>query len=65
LVIALLSNLFVLPSLLLSLDKKLITKAFREPVMEGFDEEEDAELDQMLSEELPPEDQEINTHKKQ
>ncbi len=63
LVVALLSNLFVLPSLLLSLDKMLITKSFKEPVMEGFDEEEDAELDQLLTEELSEED-EIKTHQK-
>lgn len=63
LVVALLSNLFVLPSLLLSLDKMLITKSFKEPVMEGFDEEEDIELDQLLTEELS-EDDEIITHQK-
>jgi len=63
LVVALLSNLFVLPSLLLSLDKMLITKSFKEPVMEGFDEEEDTELDQLLTEELS-EDNEIKTHQK-
>jgi hypothetical protein len=63
LVVALLSNLFVLPSLLLSLDKMLITKSFKEPVMEGFDEEEDTELDQLLTEELSEED-EIKTHQK-
>jgi predicted RND superfamily exporter protein len=52
LVVALLSNLFVLPSLLLSLDKKALTKAFKEPYMEVFDEEEDIELDKLVVEEL-------------
>lgn len=52
LIVALLSNLFLLPSLLLSLDKRLLTKAFKEPLIEVFDEEEDIELDQLLIEEL-------------
>jgi hypothetical protein len=56
LVVALLSNLFVLPSLLLSLDKKLITKSFKEPMVEVFDEEEDVELDELLIEELKSEE---------
>lgn len=45
--IALLSNLFLLPSLLLTLDKKITTKAFKEPLLEIFDEEEDIELDEL------------------
>ena len=61
LIVALLSNLFLLPSLLLSLDQRLITKAFKEPLMEVFDEEEDIELDQLLIEELPPEDENNKT----
>jgi len=56
LVIALLSNLFVLPSLLLSLDKRIITKSFKEPYLEVFDEEEDIELDKLIVEELKPKD---------
>ncbi|MBU3928716.1 MAG: MMPL family transporter, partial [Bacteroidetes bacterium] len=48
LIVALLSNLFLLPSLLLSLDQRLLTKAFKEPLMVVFDEEEDIELDQLL-----------------
>ncbi len=56
LVVALLSNLFVLPSLLLSLDNKLITKSFKEPMVEVFDEEEDVELDELLIEELNSEE---------
>jgi len=54
LVVALLSNLFVLPSLLLTLDKRIITKSFKEPYLEVFDEEEDIELDKLLIEELKP-----------
>jgi len=52
LVVALLSNLFVLPSLLLTLDKKVLTKSFKEPYLEVFDEEEDIELDKLIVEEL-------------
>ncbi|MFO8128502.1 MAG: efflux RND transporter permease subunit [Bacteroidales bacterium] len=47
LVIALLSNLFILPSLLLTLDKHITTKAFKEPLLEIFDEEEDIDLDEL------------------
>ncbi len=48
LLIALMSNLFVLPSLLLSLDKRIVTKAFTsEPFLEILDEEDDLELDQL------------------
>lgn len=54
LVIALLSNLFVLPSLLLTLDKRIITKSFREPYLVVFDEEEDIELDKLIIKELEP-----------
>jgi predicted RND superfamily exporter protein len=40
LLIAVLSNLFVLPSLLLSLDKRLTTRNFEEPIIEIFEEDE-------------------------
>lgn len=43
LLIAVLSNLFVLPSLLLSLDKKVTTRNFEEPILEIFDEEDEPE----------------------
>lgn len=52
LVIALLSNLFVLPSLLLTLDKRILTKSFKEPHLEVFDEEYDIELDKLIVKEL-------------
>jgi len=42
---AMLSNLVLLPSLLLTLDKRITTKAFEEPFLEIFDEEDDIELD--------------------
>lgn len=47
LLVAMLANLVVLPSLLLSLDRVLTTKAFREPLLELIDEEEDIELDEL------------------
>ncbi len=47
LLMALLSNLFFLPSLLLSLDKYITTRSFREPLLEIFDEEEDIDLDEL------------------
>jgi predicted RND superfamily exporter protein len=45
--IALLSNLFVLPSMLLTLDWHITTKAFKEPLIEIQDEEEDIELNDL------------------
>ncbi|MCD4736721.1 MAG: MMPL family transporter [Bacteroidales bacterium] len=47
LVVALLSNLFILPSLLLTLDKWITTKTFKEPLLEILDEEEDIELNDL------------------
>lgn len=44
---AMLSNLFVLPSLLLTLDKRITTKAFKEPLLEILDEEDDIEIDDL------------------
>jgi len=52
LLIALMSNLFLLPSLLLSLDKYITTKSFKEPLLEIFDEEEDIDLDELKIEDL-------------
>lgn len=52
LLVAMMSNLFVLPSLLLTLDKRIITKAFREPLLVIYDEEEDLELDYLEIEEI-------------
>ena len=48
LLIAYCSNLIFLPTLLLSLEKRLITKAFlKEPMFHIYDEEEDVELDHL------------------
>jgi hypothetical protein len=44
LLVAMLTNLLVLPSLLLSLNKHIMSKAFQEPLLEIMDEEEDIEL---------------------
>jgi predicted RND superfamily exporter protein len=41
---AMFSNLFILPSLLLSLDRWATTRSFKEPLIEILDEEEDIEL---------------------
>ncbi|MBT4218278.1 MAG: MMPL family transporter [Flavobacteriales bacterium] len=41
---AMLSNLLLLPALLLSLEKLITTKSFKEPLIDIFDEEEDIDL---------------------
>lgn len=47
LLIAMLSNLILLPSLLMSLQRMVITKSFREPLLEITDEEEDIDLESL------------------
>ena len=47
LLIAMLCNLVVLPSLLMSLQHMVITKSFEEPFLEIINEEEDIELDDL------------------
>ena len=47
LMIAMLSNLVVLPALLLTLEKSIALEAFREPLINVFDEEEDIELGEL------------------
>ena len=47
LLIAMLANLCVLPSLLMSLNKSVTTKAFNEPMLEILDEEEDIEVNEL------------------
>jgi hypothetical protein len=43
---AMLSNLFLLPAFLITLEKRLTTKAFmQEPLIQIFDEEEDIDLE--------------------
>ncbi len=62
--IALFSNIFVLPSLLLSLDKKLITKSFKESSLEVFDEEDHLDIDKVIGEELKKEERDKTKYKK-
>lgn len=53
LLIAILADLILLPSLLLSLDKALTTKAFKkEPLIEIYDEEDDIEIDELEVKEI-------------
>jgi hypothetical protein len=52
LLIALFSNLFLLPSLILSLDSWITTKKFKEPLLEIFDEEEDIDLNDLEIEQI-------------
>lgn len=47
LLMALLSNLFILPSFLLSLERRLTTKRFKEPLLDIFDEEIDIDLEDL------------------
>ena len=47
LLLAMLSNLLLLPALLLSLERVINYEAFQEPLMDIFDEEEDVELDEL------------------
>jgi Predicted exporters of the RND superfamily len=44
---AMLSNLVLLPSLLLTLEKAITNRSFKEPLFQIFDEEEDIELDDL------------------
>ena len=44
---AMLTNLLLLPSILLTLEKRITTKAFKEPLLSIFNEEEDLELDDL------------------
>jgi len=45
--IALFTNMIILPALLLTLERRLTTKSFEEPLFEIYDEEEDMDLDQL------------------
>lgn len=55
LLVAMLTNLLVLPSLLLSLNKRIMSKAFQEPLLEILDEEEDIELMELKLDKPVPE----------
>ncbi|MBP6871333.1 MAG: MMPL family transporter [Bacteroidales bacterium] len=50
LLMALLCNLFILPSFLLTLDKFITTRRFKEPLIDIFDEELDIELEELVVE---------------
>ncbi len=47
LLVAVTSNLILLPSLLASLERMITTKSFKEPLMHIYDEEEDIELEEL------------------
>lgn len=47
LLVAMISNLVLLPGLLMSFHRSLITKSFREPLLEIVNEEEDIELEEL------------------
>ncbi len=47
LLVAMVANIVLLPSLLLSFEKMITTKAFKEPLLDIFNEEEDIELDDL------------------
>ena len=47
LLVAMISNLVLLPSMLMSFQKSLVTKSFEEPLLEIINEEEDIELDEL------------------
>jgi uncharacterized protein len=51
LLVAGLLNLFILPSLLLTLDKWSTTKAFREPLLDIYEDDDDVDLDKLDIEE--------------
>ena len=53
LLIAVTSNLILLPSLLLSLEKLTTTKSFQEPLLHIYDEEDDIELEELEIENKP------------
>jgi uncharacterized membrane protein YdfJ with MMPL/SSD domain len=45
--VGMLTNLLILPSLLLTLQKKVISKSFQEPYFDIYDEETDYDLDKI------------------
>ena len=54
LLVAMLTNLIVLPSLLMSLERRITTKSFEEPYFDVYDEETDLDLDDLQVQEIPP-----------
>jgi predicted RND superfamily exporter protein len=55
LIVAMVTNLVVLPSILLSLHRWLNTKSFQEPYFQFLEEEEDIQLDALQIEHTEPE----------
>lgn len=51
LLVAMICNLVVLPSLLLTLEKKLNKKVFKEPLLQIYDEDDELDLDELRIEE--------------
>ena len=47
-----LTNLMVLPSLLLSLDKFITTRSFKEPYFDAYDEDSETEWDELSIEKI-------------
>ena len=45
--VGMVTNLIILPALLLSLERLVTTKSFEEPYFDIYDEEEDIELDEL------------------
>ena len=52
LLVAMVTNLVVLPSLLMSLERRITTKLFEEPYFDVYDEETDLDLDDLQVQEL-------------
>ncbi len=50
LLIAMFFNMMVLPSLLLTLDKRLVSKAFTEPIIEIYDDEDEDDYAELVAE---------------
>jgi len=50
---AMFTNLIILPSLLLSFERVMTTRAFEEPLLDIFDEEQDIDLDELRVEDPP------------
>ena len=48
--IAMLSNLLLLPTLLMTLERLITTKSFKEPMIHIYDEEEDIDLQELTIE---------------
>lgn len=65
LLVAMMADLVLLPALLLSLDKAVVTRAFKkEPLIEIIDEEEDIELDELEIRKIIHKDEEEELNEK-